>query len=42
MIKQLLTFPLDDDETIDAMWEHSNSKSTKIPSLELYVEEVLM
>jgi hypothetical protein len=38
MSGQLLTFPVEDDEAIDAMLEHS--KSTQIPSLELYVEKV--
>ncbi|XP_057522046.1 uncharacterized protein LOC130802153 [Amaranthus tricolor] len=38
MSGELLAFPVEDDEAIDAMWEHS--KSTQIPSLELYVEEV--
>ena len=38
MSGQLLAFSVEDDEAIDAMWEHS--KSTQIPSLELYVEEV--
>ena len=38
MSRELLVFPVEDDEAIDAMWEYS--KSTKIPSLELYVEEV--
>ena len=38
MSAQLLTFSIEDDEAIDAMWEHS--KSTSIPSLEVYVEEV--
>ena len=38
MSGELLTFPVEDNEAIDAMWEHS--KSSQIPSLELYVEEV--
>ena len=38
MSGQLLAFPVEDDEAIDAMWEFW--KSTSIPSLELYVEEV--
>ena len=38
MSGEFLAFPVEDDEVIDAMWEHS--KSTQIPSLELYVEEV--
>ena len=38
MSGQLLAFPVEDDDSIDAMWEHS--KATSIPSLELYVEEV--
>ena len=38
MSGELIAFPVEDDEAIDAMWEHS--KSTQIPSLELYVEEV--
>ena len=38
MSGQLLAFPVEDDEAIDVMWEHS--KSTSIPSLEVYVEEV--
>ena len=33
-----LAFPVEDDDSIDAMWEHS--KATSIPSLELYVEVV--
>ena len=36
MSGQLLAFPIEEDEAIDAMWEHS--KCTKIPSLELYIE----
>ena len=32
MSGELLAFPVEDDEAIDAMWEHS--KSTQIPSLE--------
>ena len=35
---EFIAFPVEDDEAIDAMWEHSTS--TQIPSLELYVEEV--
>ena len=35
---QLLAFSIEDDDAIDAMWEHS--KATSIPSLELYVEVV--
>ncbi|XP_057526212.1 uncharacterized protein LOC130805456 [Amaranthus tricolor] len=35
---EFIAFPVEDDEAIDAMWEHS--KYTQIPSLELYVEEV--
>ena len=39
MSGELLVFPVeDDDAAIDAMWEHS--KSTQIPSLKLYGEEV--
>ena len=38
MSGQLLAFPIEDDDSIDAMWEHS--RSTSIPSLELYVEEL--
>ena len=38
MSGQVLSFSVEDDNYIDAMWEHS--KSTSIPSLELYVEEV--
>ena len=38
MSGELIAFLVEDDEAIDAMWEHS--KSTQIPSLELYVEEV--
>ena len=38
MSGELLAFSVEDDEAIDAMCEHS--KSTQIPSLELYVEEV--
>ena len=38
MSDQLLAFPIEDDDCIDAMWEHS--KSTAISSLELNVEEV--
>ena len=34
----LLAFPVEDEEAIDAMWEYS--RSTPSPSLELYVEEV--
>ena len=40
MSGQLLAFPVRNDDSIDAMWEHS--KATYIPSLELYVEEVLL
>ncbi|XP_057544261.1 uncharacterized protein LOC130823603 isoform X1 [Amaranthus tricolor] len=38
MSGELLAFPVEDDEAINAMWEHS--KSTQILSLELYVEKV--
>ena len=38
MSGQLLAFPIEDDKTIDDIREHS--KSTQIPSLELYIEEV--
>ena len=38
MSGELLALPVEDEEAIDAMWEYS--KSTSIPSLELYVEEV--
>ena len=35
---EFIAFPVEDDEAIDAMWEHP--KSTQIPSMELYVEQV--
>ena len=38
MSGELLVFPVEDDEAIDAMWKHS--KFTQILSLDLYVEEV--
>ena len=38
MSEQLLAYLVEDDEAIDAMWEHF--KSTSILSLEVYVEEV--
>ena len=38
MSGELLALPVEDEEAIDAMWEYS--KSTSIPSLDLYVEEV--
>ena len=38
MSVDLLAFPVEDEEAIDAMWEYS--RSTPSPSLELYVEEV--
>lgn len=34
----MLAFPIEDDDYIDVMWEHS--KATSISSLELYVEVV--
>ena len=38
MSGELLAFSVEDDDSIDAMWEHS--KATSIPSLELYIEVV--
>ena len=38
MNDQLLAFLVEDNDSIDAMWEHSKARS--IPSLELYVEVV--
>ncbi|XP_057533383.1 uncharacterized protein LOC130811201 [Amaranthus tricolor] len=38
MSGQFLAFPIEDEDALEAMWEYS--KSTPIPSLELYVEEV--
>src|SRR5688572_17235240 len=34
MSGQFIAFPVEDDDAIDAMWEHS--KISQIPSLELY------
>ena len=38
MSGELLVFPVEDNDSIDAMWEHS--KATSIPTLELYIEVV--
>jgi hypothetical protein len=36
MSDEWVVFPVEDDDSIDAMWEHSKANST--PSVELYVE----